>query len=83
VRRFTDVAHPANNDALIGYNPAIGGFAPYPAQADPVLSHGRARDTYLMRAATDSASAATAMSTGYKTDDGNIAWQPGDPSPAA
>ncbi len=74
-----DVAHPANNDALIGYNPAIGGFAPYPAQADPVLSHGRARDTYLMRAATDSASAATAMSTGYKTDDGNIAWQPGDP----
>jgi alkaline phosphatase len=28
--------------------------------------------------ATDSASAATAMSTGYKTDDGNIAWLPGD-----
>lgn len=29
--------------------------------------------------ATDSASAATAMSTGFKTDDGNIAWLPGDP----
>lgn len=29
--------------------------------------------------ATDSASAGTAMATGYKTDDGNIAWLPGDP----
>ncbi len=78
-----DVAHPANNDALIGYNPLIGGFAPYPAQPDPMLSHGRARDMYLMRAATDSASAATAMSTGYKTDDGNLAWLPGDPADGA
>jgi alkaline phosphatase len=30
--------------------------------------------------ATDSASAATAMATGWKTDDGNIAWKPGDPA---
>ncbi|MCK7499581.1 MAG: alkaline phosphatase [Comamonadaceae bacterium] len=29
--------------------------------------------------ATDSASAATAMATGYKTDSGNISWLPGDP----
>jgi len=29
--------------------------------------------------ATDSASAATAMATGFKTDSGNIAWLPGDP----
>ena len=29
--------------------------------------------------ATDSASAATALATGYKTDSGNIAWLPGDP----
>ncbi len=30
--------------------------------------------------ATDSASAGTAISTGYKTDDGNLAWLPGDPA---
>jgi alkaline phosphatase len=35
--------------------------------------------TYLMRAATDSAAAGTALATGYKTDAGNIAWKPGDP----
>jgi alkaline phosphatase len=29
--------------------------------------------------ATDSASSGTAMSTGFKTDDGNIAWRHGDP----
>jgi alkaline phosphatase len=28
---------------------------------------------------TDSASAATALATGFKTDSGNIAWLPGDP----
>jgi alkaline phosphatase len=33
--------------------------------------------------ATDSASAATAMSTGQKTDSGNIAWLPGDPDDGA
>ena len=30
--------------------------------------------------ATDSASAATALATGFKTDSGNIAWLPGDPA---
>jgi len=30
--------------------------------------------------ATDSASAATALATGYKTDEGNVAWLPGDPN---
>lgn len=29
--------------------------------------------------ATDSASAATALATGFKTDSGNISWLPGDP----
>ncbi len=29
--------------------------------------------------ATDSAAAASAIATGYKTDAGNLAWQPGDP----
>ena len=33
--------------------------------------------------ATDSASAATALSTGFKTDSGNIAWLPGDPPEGA
>jgi len=33
--------------------------------------------------ATDSASAATALATGYKTDSGNIAWLPGDPPDGA
>ena len=40
-------------------------------------------DAYLMSAATDSASAATAWATGWKTDDGNIAWMPGDPDDGA
>jgi len=30
--------------------------------------------------ATDSASAATALATGFKTDEGNIAWRTGDPA---
>jgi len=34
-------------------------------------------------AATDSASAATAMYTGIKTDAGNISWLPGDPADGA
>jgi alkaline phosphatase len=33
--------------------------------------------------ATDSASAATALATGFKTDSGNIAWLPGDPPAGA
>jgi alkaline phosphatase len=33
--------------------------------------------------ATDSASAATALATGFKTDSGNIAWLPGDPPEGA
>ncbi len=33
--------------------------------------------------ATDSASAGTAMATGFKTDSGNIAWLPGDPPDGA
>lgn len=61
-------------DALIGYDPAQGGAKPYPL--GPELPG--AKDYHLI-AATDSASASTAWSTGYKTDDGNLAWLPGDP----
>lgn len=57
---------------LLGYDPARGGKLPHPLD-----STGDA--AYLMTAATDSSSAATAMATGYKTDDGNIAWRTGDP----
>jgi alkaline phosphatase len=57
-----------------GYDPAIGGKEPYPL--GPELPGAKA---YHLAKATDSASAATAWATGYKTDDGNIAWLPGDP----
>ncbi|MCS6970558.1 MAG: alkaline phosphatase [Planctomycetota bacterium] len=66
-------------DPLLGYDPALGG-------AEPTLEDGSALRTYFLTprqrgrpAATDSASAATAMSTGLKTDDGNLAWRRGDP----
>lgn len=57
-----------------GYDPEIGGKEPYPL--GPELPGAKA---YHIAKATDSASAATAWATGYKTDDGNIAWLPGDP----
>jgi len=59
----------------VGYDPWRGGAYPYPLQ-----KLGIADDYFLNpRFATDSASAATAWATGYKTDDGNLAWLPGDP----
>lgn len=70
---------PENYDRLIGYNPELGGDRPFPlsfleTQYDYFITHG---------SATDSASAATAMSTGYKTDGGNICWKSGDPADGA
>lgn len=59
-------------DVLLGYDPARGGKLPYPLDTT-------GDKTYLLTAATDSASAGTALSTGYKTDDGNVAWKTGDP----
>lgn len=59
----------------IGYDPTKGGKLPYPL--GPELEGAQA---YHTAKATDSASAATAWATGYKTDDGNIAWLPGDPN---
>ena len=65
----------------VGYDPSRGGLEPYPMQRagieDDYFLH--IPDGWSKPAATDSASAATAMSTGYKTDDGNLAWLPGDP----
>ncbi len=70
---------PDNYDPINGYNPELGGAQPYPldyldSQFDYFITHG---------SATDSASAATAMATGYKTDGGNIAWKSGDPADGA
>jgi alkaline phosphatase len=71
--------NPDNYDPLLGYNPELGGGRPYPfeyldTQFDYFITHG---------SATDSASAATAISTGYKTDGGNICWKSGDPADGA
>jgi alkaline phosphatase len=65
-------------DPKLGYDPVKGGKKPYPLGPEPT---GAA--AYHMAKATDSASAATAWATGYKTDDGNLAWLPGDPDGGA
>lgn len=65
-------------DPKLGYDPDKGGKKPFPL--GPELPGAQA---YLTAKATDSASAATAWATGYKTDDGNIAWLPGDPEGGA
>ncbi len=67
--------HPMSIDPEIGYNVRRGGKKPYPLDRTIDDSYFLFPTTY----ATDSASAGTAISTGYKTDDGNIAWLPSDP----
>jgi alkaline phosphatase len=61
----------------LGYNPGEGGTRPESFRRDGPKQESRL--AYLAAAATHSASAATAWSTGFKTDDGNIAWLSGDP----
>ncbi len=83
---------PAGFNPTVGYDPLKGGFKPYPAQTSHI------DDAYFLTKlalnptdtpaqfkypATDSASAASAWATGVKTDDGNIAWKPGDPAGGA
>lgn len=63
----------SNFDPLIGYDPALGGLLPWPLDLTGNM-------TYLTGAATDSASAATALATGFKTDSGNISWLRDDPA---
>ncbi len=60
---------------LIGYDAKADGAKP---PLDP-----EAVQRFLHGPATDSASAATALATGTKTDSGNIAWLPGDPPAGA
>jgi alkaline phosphatase len=65
----------------LGYNPGEGGTRPEALRKDNAYQGPRL--AYLAAAATDSAAAATAWSTGFKTDDGNIAWLSGDPADGA
>ena len=58
-------------DPAIGYDVKANG-------AKPLAGPGVV-ERFPPGPATDSASAATALATGHKTDSGNIAWQPGDP----
>jgi alkaline phosphatase len=56
----------------LGYDVQREGGRPFPDEGS--LDAERP----LPRPATDSASAATALATGAKTDSGNVAWRPGD-----
>ncbi len=73
--------------ASIGYDTLQGGYAPYPidltGQDSYFLTELAGYDLSAYFPATDSASAATAMATGFKTNEGNISWLPGDPDNGA
>lgn len=76
--------------ASLGYDTVKGGKQPYPQDAMASVNSTAALNYYGAKLklnatdsgaipATDSASAGTALATGFKTDDGNIAWRTGDP----
>jgi len=66
---------PLSFDPYLGYDPAQGGWAPY-----PLLPETAARAAYFASMPVpNSASTATALATGHKTDTSNIAWAAGDP----
>lgn len=81
----SDPFNPATFNPLTGYDPIRGGKLPYPLEKPYYTEKLTAQNEYflLQGRATDSASAATAISTGQKTDDGNIAWLPSDPPDGA
>ena len=62
-------------DPALGYDVLTEGFEPF-LYMDPASDENQER---RVRSAAESASTATALSTGYKTTDGNVAWLPGDP----
>ncbi len=77
-------------NAVLGYDPAQGGKLPFPQDMTAAVNSKAALNYYGTKLklsasdggaipATDSASAATALAAGLKTDDGNIAWRTGDP----
>lgn len=70
----------------IGYDPAQGGSAPFPIDTSGNITYfstklpkygGTSSSSYP---APDSASTATALATGVKTDEGNISWFRNDPA---
>jgi alkaline phosphatase len=61
------------------FDPSIG-FNLIKAGASSMVKDKYFLDSSTGASATDSASAGTAMSTGKKTDAGNIAWETGDPA---
>jgi alkaline phosphatase len=63
-------------DPVTGYDPAKGGRAPYPFFADTVTSQAYFLPNGASGPCTDSAAAATAMATGYKTHDGVLSQTP-------
>jgi len=78
------VADHSSFDPINGYDPSRGGSAPYPrSNVGDVAYYGTklasSAGGSTAYPATDSASAATALATGTKTDDGNLAWRTGDP----
>lgn len=84
-----DPQNTATYSALLGYDPAKGGKLPYPQDTLAAVNSTAALTYYGTKLklsatdggavpATDSASAATALATGFKTDDGNLAWRTGD-----
>lgn len=80
-----DLNNAATFDSTLGYNSAKGGKLPYRQDLTGQLSYfsTKYKNSPTGTAAvpgTDSASAATALSTGFKTDDGNLAWRTGDPA---
>jgi alkaline phosphatase len=81
----------ASFTVALGYDPAKGGKLSYNQDTTAAVNSSAALTYYgtkLKRSATDtaaipatdSASAATALGTGFKTDGGNIAWRTGDPA---
>ncbi len=84
-----DPMNTASFNAALGYDVSKGGALPYPQSTLAALNSTAALGyfgTPLKGStsgsagipATDSASAGTALATGFKTDDGNIAWRTGD-----
>jgi alkaline phosphatase len=84
---------PARFDPLLGYDPAQGGSVPQegrPSEQDVYFltrlyawGEDGSGSVKPRLPATDSAAAATALACGRKTDNGNLAWLPGDPADGA
>jgi alkaline phosphatase len=83
-RAEDSVFEPDDFDPTLGYDPKRGGTVPHPRAEAPDEDYFLASlplwptSQAEARPATDSASSATALATGHKTEKGNIAWAAGD-----